>query len=202
MWRTLEGGRKNCKKIGLPYGRSLNTFDNFALFIGLEHWEEVKKTQKVYIQMWHVLQSEVSDKNDSNKNDSNKLSVDPRSRSRSNSGALCIPKDFDPKKRRNSSLAVIDRRWFDRRWFDRKNWSKKLIKIIFPEIISKPCIYDVIYIDGLLHTHTHTHTHSPHPKKIVKANNYFALLEIFGQNFQHFFQFLSFLHIFTYFLKS
>jgi len=86
----------------------------FFVCAGLEHWEEVKKTQKVYIQMWHVLQSEVSDKNDSNKNDSNKndsnkLSVE-RSRSRSNSGALCIPKDFDPKKRRNSSLAVIDRR--------------------------------------------------------------------------------------------
>ncbi len=103
------------------------------IWLGLEHWEEVKKTQKVYIQMWHVLQSEVSEKNDSNK-----LSVDPRSRSRSNSGALCIPKDFDPKRRRNSSLAVIDRRWFIRQnWsttlidnIDRHNWLKKLIEKI------------------------------------------------------------------------
>ena len=75
-----------------------------SLPLGLEHWEEVKKNQKVYIQMWHVLQSEVAEKNDNNK-----LSAE-RSRSRSNSGALNIPKDFDLKRRRNSSLAVIDRR--------------------------------------------------------------------------------------------
>jgi hypothetical protein len=76
---------------------------------GLEHWEEVKRNQKVYIQMWHVLQSDAADNNNKSDSGGQLLSVE-RSRSRSNSGVLNIPKDFDPKKRRNSSLAVIDRR--------------------------------------------------------------------------------------------
>lgn len=50
--------------------------------------------------MWHILQSETSDKNDNNK-----LSVN-KSRSRSNSGALNIPQNFDPKQRRNSAIAA------------------------------------------------------------------------------------------------
>jgi hypothetical protein len=73
--------------------------------------------------MWHVLQSDAADNNNKSDSGGQLLSVE-RSRSRSNSGVLNIPKDFDPKMRAKSvcsknvcSKNVCSKKMFVRKMF-------------------------------------------------------------------------------------